>query len=55
MEKILVLFSVLIFLTIVLLIAVFVLSKYSGDEPEKKTSVKTDTPSTVESTDNVAG
>ncbi len=54
MEKILVLFSVPIFLIVVLLIAVFVLAHYSGDEPEKEASVKTNTPSTMESTDNVA-
>ncbi len=35
MEKVLVLFSVPIFLLIVLLIAVFVLANYSGNEPAK--------------------
>lgn len=35
MEKVIVLFSVPLFLLIVLLIVVFVLAKYSGDEPEK--------------------
>jgi hypothetical protein len=54
MEKVIVLFSVPIFLLAVLLIAVFVLAHYSGDEPEKKASVKTNTPSTMESSDNVA-
>lgn len=54
MEKVIVLFSVPIFLLLVLLIAVFVLAHYSGDEPEKQASVKPNTPSTVESTDNVA-
>jgi hypothetical protein len=54
MEKILVLFSVPIFLLIVLLLAVFVLAKYSGNEPEKEATVKTDTPKTVESSDNIA-
>ena len=38
MEKILVLFSVPIFLTCVLLIAVFVLAHYSGDEQSGKTA-----------------
>jgi hypothetical protein len=35
MEKVLVLFSVPLFLLIVLLIVVFVLAKYSGNEPAK--------------------
>jgi len=40
MEKIIVLFSVPIFLLIVLLIVVFVLAKYSGNEPAKGASVE---------------
>ncbi len=49
MEKVIVLFSVPIFLLIVLLIAVFVLAHYSGTEPAKgsptevKAPDKTDT------------
>ena len=58
MEKILVLFSVPIFLLIVLLIAVFVLAKYSGDEQTTKTTpaeVKApDTPDTNEGADSLA-
>jgi hypothetical protein len=38
MEKILVLFSVPIFLLLVLLIAVFVLAKYPGNEQTAKTA-----------------
>ncbi len=38
MEKVIVLFSVPIFLLIVLLIAVFVLAKYSGNEQTAKTA-----------------
>jgi hypothetical protein len=40
MEKIIVLFSVPIFLLIVLLIVVFVLANYSGDEPAKGPSTQ---------------
>ena len=58
MEKVLVLFSVPIFLLIVLLIAVFVLAKYSGDEQTTKTTpaeVKApDTPDTSEGADSIA-
>ena len=58
MEKILVLFSVPIFLTLVLLIAVFVLAHYSGNEQTAKTApaeVKApDTPDTSEGADSVA-
>ncbi len=58
MEKIIVLFSVPIFLILVLLIAVFVLAHYSGDEPTGKTApaeVKApDTPETSEGADSVA-
>ena len=49
MEKVIVLFSVPIFLVVVLLIAMFVLAKYSGNEPAKglptevKAPDKTDT------------
>jgi hypothetical protein len=38
MEKVLVLFSIPIFLVLVLLIAVFVLAHYSGDEQTSKTA-----------------
>lgn len=57
MEKILVLFSVPIFLTIVLLLAVFVLAKYSGDEPAKTVQAEVkahDTPDTSEGADSLA-
>ena len=54
MEKILVLFSVPIFLLLVLLLTVFVLAHYSGDEPEKKAPEKPNITSGVESVDNVA-
>ena len=40
MEKVIVLFSVPIFLVLVLLIALFVLAHYSGNEPAKGTSTK---------------
>ena len=47
MEKILVLFSVPIFLTLVLLISIFVLAHYSGDEQTTKTaSTEVKTPDT---------
>jgi hypothetical protein len=58
MEKVLVLFSVPIFLLAVLLIAVFVLAHYSGNEQTSKTTpaeVKTpDTSDTSEGTDSLA-
>ena len=58
MEKVLVLFSVPIFLLIVLLIAVFVLAHYSGNEQTSKTAppeVKaSDTPDTSEGADSLA-
>jgi hypothetical protein len=61
MEKVIVLFSVPIFLFIVLLIAVFVLAHYSGNEQTTKTApaeVKapdtTDTPDTSEGADSLA-
>lgn len=58
MEKILVLFSIPIFLVLVLLIAVFVLAHYSGDEPTGKTApaeVKVpDTPDRSEGADSLA-
>jgi hypothetical protein len=57
MEKILVLFSVPIFLLLVLLIAVFVLAHYSGNEQTAKTaqtSVKApDTPDRSEGADRL--
>jgi len=58
MEKVIVLFSVPIFLIAVLLIAMFVLAHYSGNEQTSKSApaeVKaTDTPVTSESTDSLA-
>ena len=61
MEKVLVLFSVPIFLLIVLLLAVFVLVRYSGNEQTSKTApaeVKApdtpDTPDTSEGADSLA-
>ena len=58
MEKIIVLFSIPIFLVLVLLIAVFVLAHYSGDEQTSKTApaeVKAqDTRDTGEGADSVA-
>jgi hypothetical protein len=51
MEKILVLFSVPIFLVIVLLIVVFVLAKYSGDEPAKTAAVEMKAPDTIGNAD----
>ncbi len=58
MEKIIVLFSVPIFLILVLLLCVFVLAHYSGDEQTKKTvpaEVKVqDTPDTSEGADSMA-
>jgi hypothetical protein len=58
MEKILVLFSVPIFLLLVLLLAVFVLAHYSGNEQTSKTApaeVKPpDTPDTSEGADSLA-
>jgi hypothetical protein len=58
MEKVIVLFSVPIFLLFVLLLAVFVLAHYSGNEQTSKSApaeVKaTDTPDTTEGTDSLA-
>ena len=59
MEKVIVLFSVPIFLVSVLLIALFVLANYSGNEPAKGTSTKdahteTKTPDTTEGADSIA-
>ncbi len=58
MEKIIVLFSVPIFLILVLLICVFVLAHYSGDEQTKKAAhaeVKVqDTPDSSEGADSLA-
>ena len=58
MEKVLVLFSVPIFLLIVLLIAMFVLAHYSGNEQTSKTGpaeVKApDAPDTSEGADSIA-
>ena len=51
MEKVLVLFSVPIFLVIVLLIVVFVLAKYSGDEPAKTAAVEMKAPDTIGNAD----
>ena len=58
MEKIIVLFSIPIFLVLVLLICVFVLAHYSGDEQTSKTApaeVKAqDTRDTSEGADSMA-
>ena len=58
MEKVIVLFSVPIFLLFVLLLAVFVLAHYSGNEQSAKTApaeVKApDTPDTNEGADSLA-
>ena len=58
MEKILVLFSVPIFLVAVLLLSVFVLAHYSGNEQTSKSTpeeVKApDTPDTSEGADSIA-
>lgn len=57
MEKVIVLFSVPLFLLLVTLIAVFVLANYSGNEPTKTASTEVKTPDsidTTESTDNLA-
>jgi hypothetical protein len=58
MEKILVLFSIPIFLVLVLLIAVFVLAHYSGDEQTTKTAPEkvkdADTPDQTKGADSLA-
>jgi hypothetical protein len=54
MEKVIVLFSVPIFLLIVLLIAVFVLAKYSGNEPTKNAPTEVKSPDTSEGADSIA-
>ncbi len=58
MEKVIVLFSVPIFLVLVLLIALFVLAHYSGNEQTSKSApaeVKAhDSPDTTEGTDSLA-
>ena len=58
MEKILVLFSVPIFLLLVLLLAVFVLAHYSGNEQTGKTAPRhlnePDTPNRSEGADSLA-
>ena len=48
MEKIIVLFSIPIFLTLVLLIAIFVLAHYSGDEPAKTAPAEVKAPDTTD-------
>ena len=54
MEKVIVLFSVPIFLVIVLLIALFVLAKYSGNEPAKGSPTK-DAPTEAKAPDTTEG
>jgi hypothetical protein len=55
MEKIIVLFSVPIFLLLVLLIAVFVLAHYSGNEQTAKSSpAEAKAPDKTEGADSVA-
>ena len=54
MEKIIVLFSVPIFLLLVLLIAVFVLAHYSGNEQTSKTApAEVKAPDTSEGADSI--
>jgi hypothetical protein len=53
MEKVIVLFSVPIFLLIVLLIAMFVLANYSGTEPAKG-SPEVKVPDKTEDADSLA-
>ena len=55
MEKVIVLFSVPIFLLLVLLLAVFVLAHYSGNERAAKTaSAEVKAPNTSEGADRLA-
>ena len=54
MEKVLVLFSVPLFLLIVLLIVVFVLANYSGNEPAKGSPAEVKAPDKTEGADSVA-
>ena len=54
MEKVIVLFSVPIFLLFVLLIVVFVLAHYSGNELENGSPTK-DSPKEVKATDTTEG
>jgi hypothetical protein len=53
MEKVIVLFSVPIFLLIVLLIAAFVLANYSGTEPAKGSPADVKAPDKTEGADSV--
>jgi hypothetical protein len=58
MEKIIVLFSIPIFLVLVLLIALFVLAHYSGNEPTGKIAPEevkdADTPDQTKGADSLA-
>jgi len=55
MEKVIVLFSVPIFLVVVLLLVVFVLAHYSGNEQTSKTApADPDSPDPTEGTDSLA-
>jgi hypothetical protein len=53
MEKVIVLFSVPLFLLLVFLLAVYVLANYSGNEPAKAAPVEVKAPETTEGKDNV--
>ena len=54
LELLIVLFSVPIFLLIVLLIVVFVLANYSGNEPAKGSPAEVKAPDKTEGADSVA-
>jgi hypothetical protein len=53
MEFFILIISVPLFLIIVLLISVFVLANYSGNEPAKAAPVEVKAPDTTEGKDNV--
>ena len=53
MEFFILMISVPLFLLVVLLLSVFVLANYSGDEPAKNAPTETKVPETIESSDNV--
>jgi hypothetical protein len=53
MEFFILLISVPLFLLVVLLLSVFVLANYSGNEPVKGVHIETKVPETTESADNV--
>jgi hypothetical protein len=53
MEFFILMISVPLFLLVVLLLSVFVLANYSGNEPVKSAPTETKVPETIESSDNV--